>query len=213
MKESKKVTVKQLQCITEFLNFLGRCIIPGCTFTRRMYAYTAGTLMPHHHIRITKELRLDLEMWHLFLQHPSAFCRPFMDYNAVLTAEDVNMYSDAAGNKFLGFAATCQKSWLFNAWDPHFIERCKPSIEYLELYAVATGIVTWIHRFKNKRIYLFCDNMSVVAMINSTTSSCKQCMVLIRIIVLYSLMEEVRVYAKHVRGSSNIFSDLLSRQR
>ena len=33
----KKVTVKKLQNICGFLNFLGRCILPGRAFTRRLY--------------------------------------------------------------------------------------------------------------------------------------------------------------------------------
>ena len=38
-------------------------------------------------------------------------------------------------------------------------------------------------------------------------------MVLIHIIVLEGLLQNVRIYAKHVPGKSNILSDLLSRQQ
>ena len=41
-KKSKKVTLAQLQKICGFLNFLGKCVIPGRAFTRRLYAYTSG---------------------------------------------------------------------------------------------------------------------------------------------------------------------------
>ena len=104
-KESKKTTVKQLQKITGFLNFIGRCIVPGRAFTRRMYAYTKGKLQPHHHVRINTELRLDLEMWTFFLNHPSAFCRSFMDFSLEILADEVNMYSDAAGMHANRFSA------------------------------------------------------------------------------------------------------------
>ena len=61
--KSKKVTLHQLQKICGFLNFLGRCIIPGRAFTRRLYIYTADDkLKPHHHIRVNAEMRSDLEM-------------------------------------------------------------------------------------------------------------------------------------------------------
>ena len=49
-KDSKKVTLKQLQKLCGFLNFLCRCVVPGHAFTRRLFAYTAGNLKPHHHI-------------------------------------------------------------------------------------------------------------------------------------------------------------------
>ena len=53
---NKKATVLQLQKLTGFLNFLGRCIIPGRAFTRRMYTYIKLKRLQHHHIRIMGEL-------------------------------------------------------------------------------------------------------------------------------------------------------------
>ena len=76
MKKSKKVTLNQLQKVCGFLNFLGRCVIPGRAFTRRLYRYTANDkLKPHHHIKVNVEMREDLKMWLTFLQPPTAFCR------------------------------------------------------------------------------------------------------------------------------------------
>ena len=121
------------------------------------------------------------------------------------------MYSDAAKNPELGFGAICQDSWMYSKWDPSFIIDCNPSIEYLELWAVVAGVLTWIKRFKNQRIILFCDNMSAVEMINNTSSTCKNCMILIRLLVLESLKQNVRVFARHVSGKSNFYSDALSR--
>ena len=59
-KKSKKVTLNQLQKVCGFLNFLGRCIIPGRAFARRLYTYTSNVkLKPHHHIRVNGEMRQD----------------------------------------------------------------------------------------------------------------------------------------------------------
>ena len=81
-KRSKKITLNQLQKICGFLNFLGRCIIPGRAFTRRLYVYTASSnLKPHHHIRVNAEMKEDLIMWLIFLKHQSVYCRPFMDFS------------------------------------------------------------------------------------------------------------------------------------
>ena len=100
---------------------------------------------------------------------------------------------------------------MYSQWDEIFINQEQPSIEYLELWALVAGVVSWIHRFHNQRVILFCDNMSVVEMINSTSSSCKNSMVLIRIFVLKTLTENVRVFARHVRSKQNFYSDVLSR--
>ena len=211
-KKSKKLTLNQLQKICGFLNFLGKCVIPGRAFTRRLYAYTANTnLKPHHHIRIKAEMRADLTMWLAFIEHPTVFSRPFLDFSKTLIADEVDMYSDASGR--LGMGALCQKDWMYIMWPQEFITKNKPSIEYLELYAVVAGVLTWIHRFKNRRIILFCDNESVVNMINLTTTSCKNCMVLIRMLVFKGLIENVRIFAKHIAGVKNVLADNLSRNR
>ena len=59
----KKLMVQQLQRIYGFLNFLGRAVVPVRAFTRRLYSYTSGKILkPHHHINISKEMRLDLTL-------------------------------------------------------------------------------------------------------------------------------------------------------
>ena len=56
-KKSKKVTIKELQKLCGFLNFLGRAIVPGQAFTRRLYTYTKSSILkPHHHIRVNGEM-------------------------------------------------------------------------------------------------------------------------------------------------------------
>ena len=210
--KSKKVTLNQLQKICGFLNFLGRCIVPGRAFTGRLYAYTADDkLKPHHHIRVNGEMRQDLEMWLTFLLHPTVYYRPFWDFSSFLVADEIDMYSDASGR--IGLGAICGSSWMHKNWSEEFINNQKPSIEYLELFAVTDAVLAWIHKFKIRRIILFCDYRSVVDMINYTTSSCKNCMVLIRIIVLKGLLENVRIFARHVEGKFNGFADSLSRNK
>ena len=54
-----KTTIKQLQKLCGLLNFICRCVIPGRAFTRRLYAKTSH-LLPHHHIRVSCEMKLDL---------------------------------------------------------------------------------------------------------------------------------------------------------
>ena len=209
-KVSRKITLNQLQKICGFLNFIGRCIIPGRAFTRRLYAYTAyKKLKPYHHIRVNAEMQGDLQMWLTFLKHSAVFCRPFLDYSSTLVADEIDMYSDASGK--IGMGALCGKAWMYMLWPTQFIQKYKPSIEYLELYAVTAAVLTWITEFKNRRIILFCDNRSVVDMINMTSTSCKNCMVLIRLIVLKGLIENVRIFARHVEGKKNSYADSLSR--
>ena len=213
-KKSKKTTIRDLQQLCGFLNFLGRAVVPGRAFTRRLYHYTKSSLYKaHHHIKVNQEMCLDLQMWRIFLHHHTVLARPFMDFTSAgrISAEVLDMASDAAGNFALGMGAICQNDWVYTQWNETFCKKVNPSIEYLELFAVLTGVLLWVDKFRNKQIILFCDNMSVVEMINSSSSSCKNCMVLIRLLVLKGMTENVRIFARHIKGKNNYFCDALSR--
>ena len=213
-KKNKKATLREFQKLCGTLNFLCRCIVPGRAFLRRLYVKNTTKegkmLKAHHHIKITQEHRLDLLVWKEFLTHPDCFYRPFME-SVSWNADELDMYSDASGNYALGFGAFCGAEWTFGQWDKVFCLANKPSIEYLELFAVLVGVLNWIKLFKNRRIILFCDNESVVFMINKSTSSCKNCMILIRILTAESIMQNVRIFAKHVNTKNNGKADALSR--
>ena len=211
-KNSKKVTLAQVQKLCGFLNFLCRAIVPGRAFTRRLYAYTSSkVLKPHHHMKITSETCSDLHTWQTFLKHPTVYCQPFMDFSTKLDAKVLNMYSDASRSAFQGFGVYCGRNWMYSKWDSHFILRYCPSIEYLELFALVDGFLKWGMEFKNLRIVLFCDNKSVRDMVNANSSKCKNCMVLIRKLVLHSLMWNIWVYIRYVKSKDNKFADQLSR--
>ena len=210
-KRNRKATVLQFQKLCGNLNFLCRCIIPGRAFLRRLYAATANTnLKQHHHVRITNEYRLDLLTWKCFLGRQESFCRGFME-QGILDATVLDMYSNASHNFSLGFGAFCGTEWTHGQWDKNFCEEVQPSIEYLELFAVAVGVLNCLKLFRNKRIVLFCDNEAVVSMINNSTSKCRNCMILIRMIVLESLVCNTRVFARYVKSKDNGKADALSR--
>ena len=206
----RKITVLQLQRICGFLNFLGRAILPGRAFTRRLYAPLKNNkLRQHHHLRVTPEMKLDLDMWYTFVTHPSIFCRSFMDYSKTWQPEELNFYLDASKNPKLGFGGFCDTDWMTHQWSG--IENIDPSIGYLELCAITAGVLAWIDRFANRKIIIFTDNESAKSMVNTTSSNCKNCMVLICIIVLKCLVHNVRLYAKYVKSKSNSIADSLSR--
>ena len=207
-KRNKKATVLQFQRLCGVLNFLCKCVVPGRAFVTRLYP--PGKLKQHHHINITAEHRKDLEMWNTFVIHQNVFCRPFMDFERI-SAIDIDMYSDASRNFNKGVGAYCGTEWSVMKWDSRFMEAKQPSIQYLELYGVTVAVLNWIKLFKNRMIYLFCDNDSVVKMLNKNSSRCKNCMVLLRLIVLESLVHNVRVFGKHVGTKDNGKADALSR--
>ena len=78
-----------------------------------------------------------------------------MDFSKFLIADEIDMYNNASGT--IGMGAICESAWMYQLWSPPFIKKFKPNIEYLELYAVVAAVLTLIHKFKNKRIILFCE--------------------------------------------------------
>ena len=208
----RKTTVKELQKLCGFLNFLCRCIIPGRAFTRRIYAKFNSSMKPHYHIDINRELRQDLLTWLQFLKEPSVYCRPFLDFSEIISETDIDLYTDASGVVGCSGIRECE-DFFKQIWNKQFIITYRPSIEFLELYAVAVAVILWIKKYQNKRICLFADNESVMNMINKTTSGCRNCMVLIRMIVLECMSWNVHLFAKHVRTKENSFTDALSRNQ
>ena len=168
----KKATVKEIQCLTGLLNFLNKALIPGRAFTRRMYTNIQTVdkhgreLKLYHHIKLNEEFKSDFKMWLIFLDHnnPRVLCRPFVDSKAALYAKDVGFYTDASGK--VGLGCWFKRNWIALPWDEQFLRDCKPSIAYLELYALVVGIITWADKLVSTKVILHCDNKSVRDMVN-----------------------------------------------
>ena len=190
-----------MQQLAGLLNFLNKAIHPGHAFTRRMYSkysdlQTNKKLKQHHHINLDSEFRSDCGVWLSFLEKgKQSVCRPFVDLVTVLSARDLSFYTDSAAGAELGFGGIYNKRWFFGKWETRFIESCKPSIAFLELFALCMGVHIWETELTNMRCILYTDNESVVQMVNNTSSSCKQCMKLIRMLTLKGLKINSRFFA------------------
>ena len=234
----RKTMVKKLQQLCGYLNFLSKAITPGRTFVRCMYAkyskivhigQISGTKehrisepaagqfkwKQHHHVAVDNEFRLDCKIWLEFLQGElsTIFNRPMINMkDPGVTARDICFFSDASAAKDKGFGCLLNTHWIRGDWGVHFIEVCRPSIEYLELYALCAGVFTRESHdeLKNSRIMVFCDNMAVVHMINGMTSSCKNCMFLLRLLMLNNLKFSRRLAARYVSTKDNFLADTLS---
>ena len=70
----RKITVHRLQKLCGFLNFICRAVVPGRAFTRCLYAHLTGhNLKPHHHLKVTGEMKADLLVWNSFLRNPAVY--------------------------------------------------------------------------------------------------------------------------------------------
>ena len=173
-----------------------------------------STLNSHHHIYLDSEFRQDCQMWLAFLQDVPdmvKYCRPFVDMAETVVATELGFHTDSSTSKILGFGGVCQQQWFYSRWEKGYIKLYKPSIAYLELYAVCVGIYIWSDKFRNSRVVLHCDNSSVMQMVNNTTSGCPKCMHLVRMLVLRGLEYNFRIFARYISTKSNDLVDSLSR--
>ena len=167
-KDKHKTTIKELQELCGYLNFICKAIFPGRPFLRRMYAkyskyvkipshrrevkhnhmYTSQ-LKAHHHVGLDKEFREDCNIWIQFLDQSSNLNKivnhPMIDVlEPALTSVEICFYSDVSAAVNLGFGCIFNTQWIQGFWGDHgdFIQTCEPSIEYLELFALVAGILT-----------------------------------------------------------------------
>ena len=125
----KKVTVKDIERLTGFLNFLNRAIYPGRAFTRRMYSKMTNKtkgLRPYHHVNLDMEFRADCAVWLVFLNDKAnAFnhYRPFIDLSKVVVAKDIGFFTDSSANLELGFGGVFGDQWFCGQWEKTFMVR------------------------------------------------------------------------------------------
>ena len=214
----KKVTIKAIQKLTGFLNFLQPAIVPGRPFTRRLYEKlcfedkNGNPLKQFHHVNVEQSIKEDCMVWKQFLDSEDdqlRFCHPFIDLHTISYATTLNFYSDASLNARLGFGVIFQNRWTYGRWSESFIRQQKPSIEFLELYALVVGILIWGNdeQMTNNRVIIYCDNEAMVHMVNNLSSRCTQCMKLIRMLTFNCLIYNRRLFVKHIRSEANILAD------
>jgi hypothetical protein len=203
LKSRRSVTLRELQSAIGFLNFACKVIAQGRPFLRRLIDLTRQASNPSHHIRLTKESRLDIVAWLSFLEGyngVSIFIDPVWTIS-----HTVSLFSDASG---LGYAAVFRSRYLQGAWPPPWRDY---SIAIKELYPITLAVEIWGSSLANKRLMLHCDNQSVVNIINSQTSKCPLIMRLVRRLTVAAMSSNIVLRSVHIRGVDNTVSDRLSR--
>ena len=203
----RKVTLRTMQSLIGVLQFACRAIIPGRPFCRRLINATCGVLNPYHHIRVTQNIKKDLEMWLSF----------FKQFNGIsvfhdrfwISSADAELYSDSAGS--IGFGIYFAGKWSYATWPDTWHESgLTGDITVLELFPILVSLYLWGDEFRNKKILFHCDNAAVVYAVNTMTSKSDKVMTLLRALTLKCLLLNIVAKAKHIPGKFNI-TDSLSR--
>lgn len=205
LSKRKRVTLRELQSVLGTLSFACRAIVPGRAFLRRLFSLTRGVSLPSHHIRLTREARLDLAAWSLFLR---SFNGRVMCLPAVWESSDtLKLFSDASGKSF---AAVLGSSWFSGDFPASW---ANVNIAVKELLPIEVALQLWGPRLANKRVLFITDNLAIVSVINSLSSKDPRIMSLVRSLVSSMLTFNTLFKAKHIPGKSNLIADLLSRNQ
>ena len=111
-------------------------MVPGRAFLQRVYALTQKVQKHYHHVKITKEVRADLETWYQFLSEYNG--RSFFLLDAVHTDRALQLYTDSS--KTIRYGAVLGAEWLYGAWPDDWKAY---DITFLELYPIVLSCILW----------------------------------------------------------------------
>jgi hypothetical protein len=200
--QCKKVTHKEVQSLCGLLNFACAVVSPGLAFLRRLIDLTIGLRAPHHFVRLNREVKADLDVWHKFLVEFNG--KSFFLDNNWNTSTQLNLYTDGS----LGFGAIFGNHWCYGAWPNNWLTY---NIAVLEFYPIVLSLYLWGQHMENQSILFFTDNEALVSVINKQTCWDKTLMFFVRKMVLICLQRNILFKAKHIPGVQNKLADSLSR--
>ena len=122
------------------------------------------------------------------------------------------MFADASGNSLLGWGAWLPHLglWIYGAWEEQFLETYQPSIDFLEIYALLAGVVTWMPHLTDIAVLFWLDNTPTVFALRNKLCDSPQMLFLLHLLTLFCMTHKITILARHVRGVPNTISDKLS---
>ena len=126
--------------------------------------------------------------------------------------EDVQLFTDSAAGKGLGFGAVFGNMWAHGVWPEMWhMSGITSDITVLEMFPILVSLVVWGPYLPNKKIRFRCDNEAVVHILNTMTSRSEKKMILVRATTLECMKHNMVIKITHIAGKTNVLCDLISR--
>ena len=204
-KEKLVCTEKELRSIIGKLSFVCKCVRQSRVFLNRLLELLRSVDWKQNtRVKLSDDFHKDLRWWGLFMERfngvafiPSAFW----------TEPDVSMATDSCLHGCGGVSS----DQYFHTEFPRFISEQDLAIHKLEFLAVLVGARIWGAKFRGLRIRIFCDNQSVVDVINSSKTKDSFMATCLRELWLVASTFEFELRAVHLPGEENRVADWLSR--
>ena len=169
-----------------------------------MINLSTGVKELHHHIHLNASFRSDLQWWATFLPTWNGVSMMSVPSRA---NHDAFMISDASGNWGCG-AYNSQGEWFQFQWP---LAWASIHITIKELFPIVLSCAIWGGYWRGKTVKCLCDNVAVVAIINSGRSKDDRAMHLMRCLTFFLAHHSTNIFAEHLPGKDNVAADALSR--
>ena len=195
------------------LGHAAQVVPPGKTFMRRLFELLRGTKRAHHQLRLNRETRADLFWWASFLETWNGVSMMGTEPSSITPA--THIWTDASGQFGCGAIVPSSESWFQLEW-PHsyaqeWVRLRDESIALKELLPIVIACAVWGRLWKDSAVVVHCDNMGVVAIVNSGYSRVAPIMHLLRCLFFIRAHFRLNLWAVHVPGTENGLADAISR--
>lgn len=200
----RSATKRRLLSLIGKLTFVARVVRAGRIFTRRLIELSKKPKFLHHRVRLNKDARADIKWWQQYLPLWNGVSY-FYDEHWI-NSHQLNLWTDASD---WGIGSMLGTQWF--SIKLNSVKWKNRPIAWRELYAVVTAAATWCEQLRGKRILYYCDNMAVVAIINSGVSKCSAMMILVRELFYISAQHGFEWTSEFLGTAENSCADALSR--
>ena len=203
----KSCTKRDMLSLLGHLNFACRVIIPGRSFVSYLITLSTQAKELHHHISLNAECRLDLEMWHKFLNGWNG--KSFFLDTETIQASDIQLFTDSTDKAFGGIY---KHQWFQDVFPEEL--SCSDnalSMALFEIYPIVVACVLWGAQWSGLKILFNCDNEATVHIINKGRSKIPTIMKFMRKLTWCAATNNFMIYARYINTERNDVADALSR--
>ena len=189
----KKVCLKRdLLSIIGSLSQACKVVKSGRAFVRHLIDLSKSAKRPHHHIRLSREPRSDIEWWYQFAGTWNGV--------SILRAQKqeqphIVVTSDASGR--WGCGAFFDQKWFQLQWASSMQDS---NITIKELVPIVLAAAVWGKEWYGLTMQARCDNSAVVAILNWGNSQDPEVMHLIRCLAFIKAKFQICLFASHIQG-------------
>jgi hypothetical protein len=202
MVTATKVTKRQIQSLCGRLNWATQVIYGGRFHLRRLLDKMNTLQKPWHRARTTLDMKADIQWWLEILpffngQMPMVDTRPAAPVS-------IDACTAAAGAFYLD-------QYIYTPWDTAWPQVAGEHINHKEVLALYPAVCAWAPLWRDKKIFVHCDNQTACAIINR--GHCKHPLVMdvLRRIYHMSVGYNFRLRAVYYPGAANRLADCASR--